>query len=119
MTPCQKLTRIGLQRRSALFTDDAKRKGVIENLLIIQGLMCNASHRDALRGYARLVLFHTLHLLFITVNAQINSLFIFADHNDGGKRVVGRVAANTAGPDSRVGAPRYMPRNLAQETGRP
>jgi len=64
--------------------------------------MLSATQRNALRGCARLVLFHTPHPLFITVNAQINSPFIFADHNDRGKRVVGRVAANPAGPDGRM-----------------
>jgi hypothetical protein len=69
---------IGLQGRSDLFIDDAKSKGVIENLHIIKKLMCNASHRNALCGRARLVLFHPPRSLFITVNAQINSPFIFA-----------------------------------------
>jgi hypothetical protein len=39
---------------------------------------------------------------FSTVNAEINLPFIFADHNDRGARVVGRVAANPAGPDGRM-----------------
>jgi hypothetical protein len=96
------LTQIGLQCRSDFFTHDPKRKGVIENLLIIQGLMLSATLRNALRGCARLVLFHTPHPLFIIVNAQINSLFIFADHNDRDKCVVGRVAANPAVLDDRI-----------------
>jgi hypothetical protein len=102
ITPCQKLAQIGLQCRSDLFTDDAKRKGVIENLRIIKDLMCSASHRDALCGCARLVLFHTSHPLSITDNAQNNSPFIFFDHNDRGKCLLGRVVSNPAGPDGRM-----------------
>ena len=64
--------------------------------------MRSASHRDALCGCARLVLFHTPPPLFITVNAQINLPFIFADHNDRGKCVAGRVIANPASSDGRM-----------------
>lgn len=63
--------------------------------------MCNASHRDALRGCARLVLFHTTRPFSFTANAEINLLFIFADHTDQGNRVVGRVAPGPTGSDVR------------------
>jgi len=63
--------------------------------------MRRAAHRNALRGCARLVLFHTPRPLFFTANAEINLLFIFADHTDRGNRVVGRVAPGPAGSDVR------------------
>src|SRR5512137_207081 len=42
------LTWIGLQCRSILFADDVKCQRVIENLRIIQELMCCTAHRNTL-----------------------------------------------------------------------
>ena len=63
--------------------------------------MRRAAHRNALCGCARLALFHTPGPLFFTANAEINLLFIFADHTDRGNRVVGRVAPGSTGSDVR------------------
>jgi len=58
------LRRFGWLRIRGARSDNAKRKGLIEYLPIIQGLIRRAAHRDALRGCARSFLFHTPHHLF-------------------------------------------------------
>ena len=52
-----------LARPTRLSADDAKCHRVIEDLRIIQELMCRASHRNALCRYTRSVFFHRSILL--------------------------------------------------------